>query len=348
MAPLRQRTIWLAVSSALCATATATVHAQIATDGTLGAVQAFHGLNTTIPASLGKQAGTNLFHSFSAFNVPTSGSATFAGPAPGSPPVSNVISRVTGTQASFVDGLLRSTIANANLFLINPRGIVFGPNASLDLSGSFHASTANYLKLADGTRFEATPTPNPILTTAAPAAFGFLGPTGPINVRQSVLQPPAAGRSLSLVGGPVRVSGAFVGTIAGDLRVVGTAGAGEVSLAGAPSPGMALAPVTIDRSTLAAESAPPAVAPGRIVLRGGALTLVDSTVVSVNDSSAAAPPVELIGSGNVVFSGGQLLGIAQDLGRGADLIVRGNDVTVDRAAAVQTWSIARGGRATSI
>jgi filamentous hemagglutinin family protein len=334
---MRRTGISLAVASALCAGAPA--QAQITTDGTLGAAQAFNGLNTTIPASLGRQAGGNLFHSFGQFNVPTGGSATFSGP----DSVSNIISRVTGGQASLIDGLLRSTIANANLFLINPRGIVFGPGASLDLTGSFHASTAHYLKLADGTRFEATATPNPILTAAAPAAFGFLGPTGPVNVRQGSLQLAEPARSLSLVGGPVNVSGATLGTAAGDLQLVATAGPGEVTLAGAPTPGMALAPVTIQRSNLVAGSAFDAAAgtitpPGRILIRGGEMVIASSLVQSSNLSAAVAPPLEASAAGNLQVSSSVIEANAQDTGRGADIALAGENVTIDRATDVAAWS----------
>jgi filamentous hemagglutinin family protein len=341
MLPLRRTTICVAVSGALCAGGPA--YAQITTDGTLGSAQALAGPNYAIPASLGRQAGGNLFHSFGQFNVPTAGSATFAGPGT----VSNIISRVTGGQASSIDGVLRSTIANANLFLINPRGIVFGPGASLDLTGSFHASTAHYLKLADGTRFEATATMNPILTAAPPAAFGFLGPAGPINVRQGSLQLATRGQSLSLVGGPVNVSGATLGTAAGDLHLVGTAGAGEVTLAGAPTPGIALAPVMMQRSSVVASSALDELGqvapPGRIVIRGGELRIAGTVVLSNSFSPAATPPVELIASGNVELSDdARVAALAQGAGRGADIVVRGENTVSISSAIVLSRTLGSG------
>ena len=335
MAPLRQRGIWLAVSSALCVSAPA--QAQITTDGTLGAVQAFTGLNSTIPASLGKQTGGNLFHSFSAFNVPTAGSAIFAGPGPGSPQVSNVISRVTGGQFSSIDGRLGSSIPGANLFLINPRGILFGPNASLDLTGSFFASTANYVKLADGTRFEATATVNPILTAAPPEAFGFLGPTGTITVDRSSFDL-AAGRGLGLVGGAIDVRSALLRTRAADIRLESvTTGEGGVS-ATAAAAGTAYGNVTINASQVRAINAGTA-APGRIVIRGGELLVTGDTIVrSQNGGAADAAPVELTASGNLHLSTGRVFANTEGAGRGADVRLAGDNVTIERTSSVQSWS----------
>jgi filamentous hemagglutinin family protein len=341
-----QRTrISLAIAAALCADAPA--YAQITTDGTLGAVQSFNGANATIPANLGRQAGGNLFHSFGAFNVPTGGSAIFAGPGGGAA-VSNVISRVTGALPSAINGRLglAAEIHGANLFLINPRGILFGPNASLDLTGSFTATTANYLKLADGTRFEAAATMNPVLTSAPPAAFGFLGPSGPITVQGSQLQA-AEGRSISLVGGPISVSDASLTTSAGEIRLVGVGGAGEVSLGGMPTAGTPLAPISLQRTSLWSESASGA-APGRIVIRGGHLTVSESSITSVNYEQVDALPVELAASGDLTVSASNMTSYAVGSGRGADIALTGDNVTVEHDSQVgsRTFDDGRGGDVT--
>ncbi len=94
----------------------------------------------------GTQAGQNLFHSFDQFNLSQQQTAEFS---PG-PQVENVLGRVTGGQSSQIDGTLRVIDSTARLFLINPQGIVFGPNARLDLSGAFTATTARTLEFSDG------------------------------------------------------------------------------------------------------------------------------------------------------------------------------------------------------
>ncbi|MDM8551055.1 filamentous hemagglutinin N-terminal domain-containing protein [Desulfobacterales bacterium HSG2] len=123
-----------------------------------------------IRAEYGQQAGTNLFHSFHRFNIHSDETATFSGP----PSLQNIISRVTGGDSSWIDGQLRSDIAGADMYLLNPAGVMFGPNASLDLGGSLHVSTADYLRLGESDRFYAVPHANDVLSVAAPAAFGFL------------------------------------------------------------------------------------------------------------------------------------------------------------------------------
>ena len=337
MRPLRRTRICVAVSGALCASAPA--HAQITTDGTLGAAKVLQGPNYSITADLGRQAGANLFHSFGQFSVPTAGSATFSGPAS----VSNIISRVTGGQVSSIDGVLRSTITGANLFLINPRGILFGPNASLDLTGSFSASTAHYLKLADGTRFDATPTVNPILSAAPPAAFGFLGPSGSIAVQGSHLQA-AEGKSINLVGGPIAVSDASIKTVAGDIRLVGVGGAGEVSIAGEVTAGATLAPISIQRSELSTESSGE-MAPGRILIRGGQLTVSESSITSTNNEQVDAPRVELSATGDLTVSASNITSQTGWSGRGADTSLSGENVTIEHNSQVGmiTWGTGRGG-----
>jgi filamentous hemagglutinin family protein len=110
---------------------------RITIDGRFSPAQTLVGPNYAISANLGRQVGSNLFHSFGQFGLSGGESATFSGPAA----ISNVIGRVTGGNQSNINGKIASTITGASLYLINPSGIVFGPNATVNVSGSFHAST---------------------------------------------------------------------------------------------------------------------------------------------------------------------------------------------------------------
>src|SRR5262249_21688725 len=114
--------------------------------------------------------GGNLFHSFSQFNLNNSQSATFTGPSN----VQNILARVTSGSPSSIDGTIRSNIQGASLFFMNPAGVLFGQHAQLDVSGSFAVTTANYLNLVGGGRFNANLGGGDVLTSAPVGAFGFL------------------------------------------------------------------------------------------------------------------------------------------------------------------------------
>jgi filamentous hemagglutinin family protein len=153
----------------LLASSGAEVSTSIRPDGTLGTTVTSSGTIHTITGGTRPGKGPNLFHSFDRFSVGTHDTARFRGPAG----IENILSRVTGGQQSVIDGRLQSTIPGANLYLLNPSGVLFGPNATLDLSGSFHVSTADLMRFADGATFSAHLAEQRVLTVAPPAAFGF-------------------------------------------------------------------------------------------------------------------------------------------------------------------------------
>jgi len=174
-------------------------HTEVVLDGTLGHSGALPGPDYLIGADLGRQLGSNLFHSFKDFNLSRFESATFSGPNS----INNVINRVTGGNPSNIDGLIRSTIP-ANMYFLNPNGLMFGPNARLDVQGSFHASTADTLYLRDGGQFNARQPNNSLLTIAPIEAFGFLTDTpAPIMIDSNLLVPKR--QTLSLIGGELRL-----------------------------------------------------------------------------------------------------------------------------------------------
>ena len=111
---------------------------QVVMDGSLGRAGALSGPAYLVTPDLGRQTGGNLVHSFNQLNLVKGESAAFSGPAS----VQNILARVTGG-ASSIDGKLSSTIAGANRYLLNPAGVMFGQNASLDVTGSFVVSTAD-------------------------------------------------------------------------------------------------------------------------------------------------------------------------------------------------------------
>src|SRR5215470_8829046 len=128
--------------------------------------------------------GTNLFHSFGNFNVPTnnianflnSGSSDLAGnPLAAGLPTSNILGRINGGNPSSIFGMIQTNgpggFPTANLFLMNTNGFLFGPNATINVGGMVAFTSADYLRLADGAVFNAIPNPNAdALLTAAPVA----------------------------------------------------------------------------------------------------------------------------------------------------------------------------------
>ena len=169
------------------------------------------------------EAGVNLFHSFDRFDVGMGHTAHFVG-APG---IDNIIGRVTGPEASRIDGTLQ---AGASLFLLNPQGILFGPSARLDINGSFHASTADVLRFADGSAFSTRFSEKSTLTVALPSAFGFLheNPAG-IAIQGSEIAAPV-GETLSIVGGNIDITGGVVRAPSGQINLASVSSTGDAMI----------------------------------------------------------------------------------------------------------------------
>src|SRR5439155_9864181 len=173
--------------------------------------------------------GPNLFHSFGKFGVPTNNIANFRNDS--ALATSNILGRVTGSNPSNIFGMIKTTdFGNANLFLMNPAGILFGPTATLNVGGSVHFTTADYLRLTDGVRFTAVAgAQDALLSTAPVAAFGFLSSSpAAISVQGSTLSV-AEGQSLSLVGGNISIqSGTHLSAPGGQVRLASVASPGEI------------------------------------------------------------------------------------------------------------------------
>ncbi|MEH2089939.1 S-layer family protein [Nostoc sp.] len=214
--------------------------AQITPDGTLGNNSSRITPNVNIkglPADRidgGATRGANLFHSFQEFNVGELQRVYFANPTG----ISNILTRVTGSNVSNILGTL-GVDGGANLFLINPNGILFGNNARLDVAGSFVASTANSFVFGNGLEFSATnpQTPSSLLTVNPSALLFNQLPAGRIENRSIApvednifgLRVPD-GRSLLLVGGEIAINEGKLNAPGGRVELAGIAGEGTVGL----------------------------------------------------------------------------------------------------------------------
>ncbi|MBD2214163.1 filamentous hemagglutinin N-terminal domain-containing protein [Nostoc linckia FACHB-104] len=230
--------------SALVLTSTS-VRAQITPDNTLEAESSLvrpdiliNGANGDLIEG-GARRGSNLFHSFSQFNINDGQRVYFANPNG----VENILTRVTGGQASNIFGIL-GTQGSANLFLINPNGIVFGANARLDVGGSFVATTANAVRFGTIGNFSATNPEAPPLLTIKPDALLFnqitRGAIANNSVAPSGLDPSSSylaqglrvpdGNSLLLVGGDIQMDGGNLYAFGGRVELGGLAAVGTVGL----------------------------------------------------------------------------------------------------------------------
>ncbi|MFN6338111.1 MAG: filamentous hemagglutinin N-terminal domain-containing protein, partial [Cyanobacteriota bacterium] len=170
----------------------------------------------TITGGAARNSGRYLFHSFGKFNVPTNETALFDNGAA----VLSIFSRVSGLSASMIDGLIKAN-HSADLYLINPKGIVFGPNARIDVGGAFVASTAKALTFGPGLEFSAAGGDAPLLTSDITPGLQF-GNTPAVLRNEGVLVA-KEGKELLLLGGP-----ADTVTSTGELTTNG----GRVSIGG--------------------------------------------------------------------------------------------------------------------
>jgi len=225
----------------LCLRGCPPAQAQIRPDNTLPDASTVRTVDRLHEIMGGTRRGSNLFHSFEEFSLPTNHTAFFNNALE----IERIITRVTGGNVSNLDGLIRANGA-ADLFLLNPNGVVIGPNARLDIGGSFVVSTGDRLEFADGTSFSASnPQENLLLTVSVPIGLQYGADPGNIVVQgtghQLTLNPdtfaidrtnrPAGlqvqpGETLALLGGNVTLTGANL-TAPGGRIELGSVGAGE-------------------------------------------------------------------------------------------------------------------------
>lgn len=225
---------------------TALGHEGIVTDGSVGAAPYLGSVHTlsppsgpqsvTVSQSMGSTQGQNLFQSFSQFNIAPGQTVTFTEDKVGF--IENIIARVTGHEASQINGTLRVTPeGRANFYLLNPNGVLFGQGAQIDVPGDFHVTTASYVKFQDGARYGTDPVTSK-LSSSAPVAFGFVGANPSNNVLIDVsdgatLATQHRHTAIDLVGANLSISkgASLVAAQEGsEIRLVASKGRHEVSV----------------------------------------------------------------------------------------------------------------------
>ncbi|WP_026102736.1 filamentous hemagglutinin N-terminal domain-containing protein [Pleurocapsa sp. PCC 7319] len=203
--------------------------------------------NNIVEITGGQTRGSNLFHSFQQFSLLSDNEAVFDN----GNNIANIFSRVTGGNLSNIDGLIKAN-GGANLYLINPAGIIFGKNARLNIGGSFLASTADSILFPDGVEFSASdPQAKPLLTINAPiglnlgdnpgqiinrsVAGGFVENLEFVRPKFTIEQTPVGlqvkpGKNLSLIGGEVKLDNGNIYAPGGKVELGGLEEAGIVSI----------------------------------------------------------------------------------------------------------------------
>ncbi len=286
----------LSYSAILCFLFNYPVAAQIENDNTLPVNSDVikNGINFKING--GTARGNNLFHSFKKFNIPTGGEAFFNN----ANSIENIFTRVTGGSISNIDGIIKAN-GSANLFLMNPSGIIFGENASLNIGGSFYGTTAENINFADGEFSAVNPQAPPLLTINVPIGLQMGNNPGEIAVKgaghnlitQNIDFAPLInpgntnslqvkpGKILTLVGGDIQLDGSV---LSAETRIELSSVKGEVDLKQIPegfklniAPNSKLGNIQLSQKSLIDVGA------GEIQINGNSVSLKDGSVLLVQN-----------------------------------------------------------------
>lgn len=344
-------TCLLALASLMAQSA---VRAAIVRDNTLGTGPvsvlspagsvSFNGVNydkIAIPESYGVRVGANIFHSFKTFDVVGGQGAVFDVTAP----AANIISRVTGGNASRIDGLLKvdpgASGSTPNLFLVNPAGVIFGAGAVLDVPAAFHVGTATVLVFPDG-RFESDSARVSTLSSADPASFGFSGANPAlIALEQGAALQGAIGKPVTVAAGHLHFDGAQLATGAGDLRLAAVGDAPAAVPFSGPLPGGLRGVITLAGNTTVSAEAVGSLPGGSLMASSGELYLGDGATQGLASlgsgnyygDGARGGAVQLQVSGLLrMSSAGSVLASTFGAGEGGAIDVHAGRIVIDGAS----------------
>jgi filamentous hemagglutinin family protein len=291
--------------------------------------------------------GNNLFHSFSELSVSNGGAIYFSNP----PGITNIINRVTGSNPSSIMGTL-GVLGNANLFLLNPNGIFFGPNSALDLKGSFVGTTANAIQFDKQGVFSASDPQIPSLLTVNPSAFIFnrLRP-GAISLNSSALTVPD-GKSFILLGGDLTLTNSNLGVPEGRVELGSVGGSGTVALTvngnelslNFPQ-SLELANVTLEQGSLVDTSGDRG---GEIQLTGNNINLIGaSSLISQTLGSQKGGTIALTARDTIEITESPKLdpnvgAFASGQGDAGDIVINTKKLILREGAQITTFSFALG------
>ncbi|ARV59609.1 hypothetical protein BZZ01_14085 [Nostocales cyanobacterium HT-58-2] len=351
---MNQKHSWLEYSliCSLTLLSSTAAQAQITPDNTLGTESSRLVPNVQIQGasadsiSGGAQRGGNLFHSFSQFNVGDGQRVYFVNPSG----VQNILTRVTGGQVSNILGTL-GVDGNANLFLLNPNGIVFGPNARLDVGGSFVGTTANAFRFGEQGVFSATNPEAPSLLTVNPSAllFNQLNPGAIINRARFQETDTRSGLQGSgfLVGGDIIFDGGQAEVVNNRLELGGLAGVGAVELIGSGNNLQLNFPQGVPRADMVLQNNAFALTTGggAIAVHARNLNLSGTSFISSNLAAGQGTPgsqsgdVVINATGTVTLDGKSFianLGLKNSLGDTGDVEINAQSIRLTNGSQIAT------------
>ncbi len=278
----------------------------------------------------GTRAGNNLFHSFKEFSVPKNGSVIFKNDSN----LTNIINRVTGNLESNINGLIQ-TQGSANFFLINPNGIIFGSNASLDIGGSFISSTASSIKFSNGDKFSAIKPQKPLLTISLPLGLQFGNKAQAIvNQSQANGLQGLTNTTLALLGGEIKGDNGNINVPDGRIELGAVKNNSFVSLI-PDSQGFALRyadnqkfkNILLDKSSLD-------VGGGNIQLQGARVTLNQSRLFTQRSSGIKTDSGISIKGDRLNINDSSIRAIAVGGETGGDVILKAKKIDIQGAQTI--------------
>ncbi|HJO10446.1 MAG TPA: filamentous hemagglutinin N-terminal domain-containing protein [Gammaproteobacteria bacterium] len=306
----------------------------------LGSAESLSG-QIVISPEQGLLAGSNLLHSFNRFHIRSGESLTFTGPST----ISNVLARVAGNEASEINGLLRSSIAQANLFLLNPNGVMFGPEAAISVDGALYVSTADTLQFGDGTQLLISESGNSEITVAAPEVFGFnsLPASITFNGSEIVTASESGGTlsdldSLHLYAGSIELVDSRLSLPDTPVQLVAVEAASDIRLDdervdGLLDSGARLGSIVIrnQASKLNADIETSGDAGGKITLLADSVRMDAANIFSdtAGDNDGLGISVSASGSLNLVNASRITTDTTAGSGRGGDILIDVNTLQID-------------------
>jgi filamentous hemagglutinin family protein len=294
----------------------------------------------------GHQAGNNLFHSFDTFNLYKGESARFTDSG-----ITNTIGRITGNSHSWINGHIQSHAQN--LYLINPNGFIFGPHASLDLSGSFYVSTADYLRFNDDTRFYANLDESSSFSMTSPQSFGFLDNHSILSIviqgagnvdEKDLSQYPGLivknSKSISMIGGKIDIHGTYffrgeniypqsvenLFAPGGRINIVSVGSGGEVILEETDidvSSFDQLESISLDHANVSVEGK----SDGHIFIRGET-SFVHNSLLNAFVKTGNSGNIDIINRKDALFNNSELISLSASSGSGGNINIKAQNISM--------------------